>query len=136
MVSLGGRRWWWISGLAIVAAGLLGGVVVWPVSRALKLAKQGLRAERELALAVRPFSPRQNLNFESVRSPEVFAEVARFQDSLYVAGPAGLLRYDLHGNLVREFSAGRDLPASPLVAAAVGQVAGATQPELILATVG
>jgi len=136
MVSLGGRRWWWIGGFAIVAAGFWGGVVVWQVSRALKLSKQEIRAERELAFIVRPFSPKQNLNFETVRSPGVFAQVAHFQDSLYVAGPAGLLQYDLRGNLVREFSAGRDLPASPLVAAVVGQVAGATQPELILATAG
>jgi ligand-binding sensor domain-containing protein len=134
MVSLGGRRWWWIGGLAIVAAGLVAGAILWQASRALKLSKQELRADRELGFTMRPFSPKQNLDYETVRSPEVFAQVAHFQDSLYVAGPAGLLQYDLRGNLVREFSAGRDLPGSPLVAAAVGQVAGATQPELILAT--
>src|ERR1700685_2839612 len=134
MVSLGGRRWWWTGGLAIAAAGFVAGAVLWQASGALKLSKQELRAERELGFTLRPFSPKQNLDYETVRSPEVFAQVAHFQDSLYVAGPAGLLQYDLRGNLVREFSAGRDLPGSPLVAAAVGQVAGATQSELILAT--
>jgi len=134
MVPFGGRRWWRIAGSAIVAAGFVGGVVMWQASQALKFSKQEFQAEREFGFTLRPFSPNQNLHFETVRSPEVFAQVVHFQDSLYVAGPAGLFQYDLRGNLLREFSAGRDLPGSPLVSMAVGQLAGATQPELILAT--
>ena len=134
MVPFGGRQLWWMAGSAIVAAGFAGGVVMWQASQALKLSKQELRGEREFGFTLRPFSPNQNLHFETVRSPEVFAQVMHFQDSLYVAGPAGLFQYDLRGNLLREFSAGRDLPGSPLVSMAVGQLAGATQPELILAS--
>jgi ligand-binding sensor domain-containing protein len=134
MVPFGGRRLWWMAGSAIVAAGFLGGVVMWQASQALKLSKQELQGEREFGFTLRPFSPNQNLHFETVRSPKVFAQVVHFQDSLYVAGPAGLFQYDLRGNLLREFSAGRDLPGSPLVSMAVGQLAGATQPELILAS--
>jgi ligand-binding sensor domain-containing protein len=118
----------------MVAAGVAGGVVMWQASQALKLSKREFQAEREFGFTVRPFSPNQDLHFETLRSPEVFSQVVRFQDSLYVAGPAGLFQYDLRGNLLREFSVGRDLPGSPLVSMAVGQLSGATQPELILAT--
>jgi ligand-binding sensor domain-containing protein len=134
MVTVGKRRWWWVGGSAVLGIALMGGLVIWRTSRALKITKQEIRAEHEIEFALEPFSPRKNINFETVRSPEVFAQLERFQDCLYVAEPSGLSQYDLHGNLLREFPAGRDLPGSPLVAMAVGQFAGATQPELILAT--
>jgi len=134
MVPVGKWPWRWIVGSVILAAALSGGLVTWQTSRALKVSKEELRAEREIRFTTRPFSAPQNSHFETVRSPEVFAQAARFQDSLYVAGPAGLSQYDLRGNLLREFSAGEELPGSPLVAMAVGQLTGATQPELILAT--
>jgi ligand-binding sensor domain-containing protein len=134
MVPVGKWRWWCIGGSAIVAAALMGGAVIWQTSRALRFSNQELRAERELGFTLQPFSPPPNINFETVRSPEVFAGVVQFQESLYVAGPAGLFQYDLRGNLMREFPVGRDLPGSPLIAIAVGQLTDATQPELILAT--
>jgi len=134
MVTGRKRRWWLVGGSAVVAIALIGGLVIWQTSRALKLSKQEIRAEREIGFSLQPFSPHPNVNFETVRSPDVFAQVVQFQDCLYVAGPTGLSQYDLHGTLLREFPASRDLPASPLVAMAVGQLTGATQPELILAT--
>ena len=75
---------------------------MWKASQALKHAKQEFKAEREFGFTLRPFSPNPNLHFETLRSPEVFSQVVHFQDSLYVAGPAGLFQYDLRGNLLRE----------------------------------
>jgi len=134
MVTGRKRQWWWVGGSAVAAIALVAGLLIWQTSRALKLSKQEFRAEHEIGFVLQPFSSRQNANFESVRSSEVFTQVAHYQDCLYVAGPTGLLQYDLHGNLLREFPTGRDLPGSPLVAMAVGQLTGATQPQLILAT--
>src|SRR5215469_1282033 len=134
MVPVGKWPWRWIGGSAILVAVLFGGLVIWQTSRALKVSKEELRAEREIRFATRPFFAPQNTHFETVRSPEVFTQAARFQDSLYVAGPAGLSQYDLRGNLLREFAAGRELPGSPLVAMAVGQLTGMTGPELSRAT--
>jgi ligand-binding sensor domain-containing protein len=134
MVTGRKRLWWWVGGSTVVAIALVAFLVIWQTSRALKLSKQEFRAEHEIGFTLQPFSPHQNVIFETVRSPEVFAQVALFQDCLYVAGPTGLLQYNLHGNVLREFTTGRDLPGSPLVAMAVGQLTGATQPELILAT--
>jgi len=83
---------------------------------------------------LKPLAPVENPGFEKVRSPEVFEQLAYFQDHLYVAGPAGLSEYDQGGLLLREFRVGEDLPGSPLVAMSVGRLADLAQAELILAT--
>jgi ligand-binding sensor domain-containing protein len=128
-------RWLTIVAGVVAVLALAGGLITWRASRALKLSRQEFRAEREIKFTVRPYLPPVNVQFEAVRSPEVFAQVAEFQDHLYIAGPAGLSEHDMTGVLLREFQAGRELPGSPLVATAVTQLADATRPELLLATV-
>jgi ligand-binding sensor domain-containing protein len=73
-------------------------------------------------------------DFEAIGSPAVFFQAARFQDRLYVAGPAGLLEYEPGGALLHQYAAGRELPGSPLIALAPAVLAGSGGPELILAT--
>ena len=131
---VGKSRWWWIGGCVVAATALISGVAIWQASRALKLSQQELGAERQIVFTLKPLSPQQNVGFETVRSPEVFEQLAYFQDRVYVAGPAGLYEYDAGGNLLREFPVGGYLPGSPLVAMCVGQLTDAAQPELILAT--
>jgi ligand-binding sensor domain-containing protein len=128
------RKWQWAVGAAVVAAALAGGVAIWKASQALTISKQELQVEREFEFTLGQYVPPQNIHFESVRSPEVFERLARLRDHLYIAGPAGLSEYDSRGNMLREFPSGSYLPSSPLVAMEVGQIAGASQPELILAT--
>jgi len=128
------KRLCWAAGIALSTLALGSTVVIWRASQALYSSKEKLRAEREIEFVQRPFLPPQNVGFETVRSTEAFVQAARFRDSLYVAGSTGLSEYDLRGNLVREFQTGRELPGSPLVALAVGQIADATEPELIIAT--
>ena len=128
------RKWQLVIGATVLAAALAGGTAVWKGSQALRTSRQELQAEREFAFTFGPYAPPQNLSFEPVRSPEVFERLARFQDFLYIAGPAGLSEYDSRGGFLREFPAGTYLPGSPLVAMEVGQLAGRSHPELILAT--
>jgi ligand-binding sensor domain-containing protein len=128
------KRWWWI-GVGVVAATiLLSGFVSWRASRALRLSRQELQTEREIAFSLKPLPRVQDPGFEMVRSPEVFDQLAYFQEHLFVAGPAGLSEYDPSGTLLREFPAGEYLPGSPLVAMSVGRLGDATEKELILAT--
>ncbi len=134
MNRVGIRRWLWVGGCAVAAAAVMGGAVAWRASQVLKLSKKELRAEREIAFTLKPLSPQQDASFETVLSPEVFEQLAYFQNHLYVAGPAGLSEYDSSGALLREFPVGAYLPGSPLVAMAVGRIADAPAPELILAT--
>ena len=121
-----------------VAAGLvlavaLGATVVWRVSRALHSATQDVRSEHEIRFVSQPLVPRSN-DFEPISAPATFFQAARFHDRLYVAGPAGLLEYDLGGAPLHQYAVGRDLPGSPLVALAPAVLADSREPELILAT--
>jgi len=92
MVPVGKSRWLWIAAAIVVVVALSGGFVVWRASQALKATKEELRAEREIAFTFRIYVPPQYLAFAPVRSPEVFAQLARLQDRFYIAGPAGLHR--------------------------------------------
>ena len=128
------RKWQWVVLTAVLAATLVGGITIWKGSQALRVSRQELQADREFEFTLGQYAPPQNIRFEPVRSPEVFARVAHFRDHLYVAGPAGLAEYDSRGGFLREFPAGFYLPGSPLVAMEVGQIRGLSQPQLILAT--
>jgi ligand-binding sensor domain-containing protein len=117
-------------GLLVLAAGVVG----WRASRALRLSSEELRAEQELRFLVRPLGAPQNPGFEAVSAPAAFVQAARFREHLYVASSAGLLEYDSAGAPLRQFSVGRDLPSSPLVAVATAILADSHEPELLLAT--
>ena len=119
---------------AVSAAVLFGVAVMWRSSQAIRSATEQVRAEHEFAVTVQPYVPATNLGFEVVSSPQIFLQAARFQDHLFIAGPAGLLEYEPDGVLLREYSVGSDLPGSPLVALASGVLSDAHEPELLVAT--
>ena len=117
--------------LFIVAAGAF---VIWRASRALGSAAADLHSANQIRFAVRQFVPAANPDFEVISAPAVFFQATRFQDHLYIAGPAGLLEYDASGAPLRQYAVGRELPASPLIALAPAVLADSPEPELILAT--
>ena len=98
--------------------------------------QEEVRTEHELRVEAGPYIAPTNAGFGAVSSPQVFSQLARLNDRLYIAGPAGLAEYNLAGTLLREFLVGRDLPSSPLVAMAAGVLGDATEPQLIAATAG
>jgi ligand-binding sensor domain-containing protein len=123
------------AGVAVlVAAVALGTPVVWRSSRVLRSAAEDVRTEHEFRFTVRPLAPVLNTGFEAVSAPAVFLRAARFQDHLYLAGPAGLQEYSPEGSLLHQFAAGSELPGSPLVALAPAVLADSREPELIVAT--
>ena len=83
---------------------------------------------------VRPLSETPEQIFESISTPAVFVQAARFHGDLFIAGPAGLTQYDARGTLLRHYAVGRDLPSSPLVAIAPAVLADSQEPELVIAT--
>jgi ligand-binding sensor domain-containing protein len=128
-----------VSVRGVVAVALLlivsvGALVIWRASRALGSASADFHAANDIRFAVRPLIPTSNADFEVISAPAVFFEATRFQDDLYIAGPAGLLEYDASGALLHQYAAGRDLPGSPLIALASAVLADSGEPELILAT--
>jgi ligand-binding sensor domain-containing protein len=76
----------------------------------------------------------QEPDFESISTPAVFFQAARFLGDLYIAGPAGLSQYNASGTLLKHFGVGRELPSSPLVAMAPAVLADSREPELVIAT--
>jgi ligand-binding sensor domain-containing protein len=120
------------AGVIVLVA--FGAVVVWRAERTLHLAALDVRSEHEIRFVVRSLPPAARADFELISSPAVFFQASRFQDHLYVAGPAGMLEYEPSGVMLRQFAVGRELPGSPLIALAPGVLTGAREPELILAT--
>ena len=120
---------------ALVSGAVLVGVaVIWRSSQAIRTAADQVRSENEFAVVVQPYAPAPNPGLEVVSSPQVFLQAARFQDHLFIAGPAGLHEYDNSGALLRHYSVGSDLPSSPLVALAPSVLADSHEPELLIAT--
>ncbi|MFZ1129411.1 MAG: two-component regulator propeller domain-containing protein [Terriglobales bacterium] len=122
-----------------VAATLLltmavGAFVIWRATSALHSAARDVRSASAIRFVVRPLASSANADFEVISSPAVFFQATRFQDHLYVAGPAGLLEYDPRGVLVHQYAVGRDLPGSPLIALVSAVLADSREPEIILAT--
>ncbi len=128
-----------VSVRAVVTASLtvavgFAALVMWHSSRAIRSAAEDVRAEHEFPFVVRPLAPALNTGFETVSSPAVLLQAARFQNHLYIAGPAGLLEYEAGGTLLHQYAVGSDLPGSPLVALAPAVLADSREPELVVAT--
>ena len=126
----------WVSAAAAVLALLVVAAVVvgWRATRAVHLSTEEVRSEGQIRFSVRSFRPPAETDFEVLSAPAVFLSAAQFQDQLYVAGPSGLLVYDLRGSTLRQFAVGRDLPSSPIVALAPAVLADSGEPELVIAT--
>jgi len=126
----------WVSaaatGLALLV--VVAVVVGLRAARAVHLSTEEVRSEGQIRYSVRPFRPPAEADFEVLSAPAVFLAAAQFQDQLYVAGPSGLLVYDLRGTPIRQFAVGRDLPSSPIVALAPALLADSGVPELEIAT--
>ncbi len=109
-------------------------LVVWRSSQAVHSAAEDVRAEHEFRFVARPLPQPLNAGFELISSPAVFVQAARFQDHLYIAGPAGLMEYTPEGALLHQYAVGRELPGSPLIALATGVLADSRDPELVVAS--
>ena len=120
--------------VALAAALLFGTVVVWRAKRAIRTATEEVRAGQEFPFVAQPLVASANPGFETVGVPQVFVQAARFQDHLYLAGPAGLSEYDSSGSLLHQYQAGSELPGSPLVALAPAVLADSRELELVIAT--
>src|SRR5258708_15676374 len=88
----------------------VGALVVWRSSRAMRSAAEDVRAQHEFRFTLQPLPSTLNTGFEAVSSPAVFLQAARFQDHLYIAGPAGLGEYAPDGSLLHQYAVGAELP--------------------------
>ena len=109
-------------------------VVGWRASRALRSATEEVRSEGDIRFTARPLPEPLEQDFESISTPAVFFQAARFLGDLYIAGPAGLSQYHASGTLLKHYAVGQELPSSPLVAMAPAVLADSHESELVIAT--
>jgi len=121
-------------GAGAVVAFAFAALVVWRSSQAIRSASEDVRAEHEFRFVAQPLPQPANAGFELISSPAVFLQATRFEDHVYIAGPAGLLEYTPEGALLHQYAVGRELPGSPLIAVATGALADSREPELVVAT--
>src|ERR1700738_4778533 len=84
------RSWRAVAALVLSLLILLAGVVGWRASRALRTATQEVRSEGEIRFTAQALPEPQEQDFESISTPAVFFQAARFLCDLYIAGAAGL----------------------------------------------
>jgi ligand-binding sensor domain-containing protein len=115
---------------------LLGSAAAFWVSRAQHAIDEAraAAAASSIPFQIRPLSESKPAVVEFLPSPPDFRDAVLFHDLLYLCGSGGIWAYDLNGDLRATYLTGRDLPASPPVAMAVGTVAGDAKPRLWIGT--
>jgi ligand-binding sensor domain-containing protein len=108
--------------------------LTWETRHAIYQARDRTESTFSIRATLRPLDRPTPADVETVGAQSVFRDAALFHSHLFVAGPQGLVEYDAEGTVVRRFRTGLELPASGLVGLAVGVLAAASEPELLIAT--
>ena len=129
------RQMVWLAAAACALVGIaLAGAALWRAQRALTRSEHDVEAAGHLDIQVRRLSPLPDPGFAPISAPAVFSGAAYFEGSFYLSGPAGLFAWSPEGALEHVWRPGEDFPATSLGAMAVGTLADARQPELLIAT--
>ena len=132
------RRWVWLAA-AILAMGamIFGGSALWRARGVLREAREHVSAGASFRFSVRPIVPVIPAGMESMGAPAVFNDASVFQGHLYIAGPAGLTKYDgASGVVAARYRVGAELPSAPVTSLAVGLAGDSQGPELWIGTLG
>jgi ligand-binding sensor domain-containing protein len=108
--------------------------LAWEARHAIRQARDRTESASSIRATLRPLDRPLPDGVEAIGAQSVFRDAALFHGHLFVAGPQGLVEYDANGSLVRRFRTGLELPPSGLVGLAVGVLAAASEPELLIAT--
>ncbi len=128
-------RWAYLAGaLAVMALAIWGGHAFYRASRALDDAGKQAAAAENIKFTTARIGPGPS-SIEPISAPAVFRDAVAYHGALYVGGPAGLIEYGEDGKVRARHLAGTELPAR-VTALAVGLIADAGEPELLIATAG
>src|SRR5271165_3675418 len=125
-----------ILALVVATPALAVAFVFWRATHARDQAAVEIRGQSEIpfrAVSVERVAPPA---VEPIAAVPGFRDVAAFQESIAVSASAGLFLYDRGGALIRTYRAGLELPPAELGPMSVGIAAGASRPELFIATHG
>lgn len=128
---------WHIAAVLAAAATIFGGSVLWRARGVLREAREHVSAGSTFRYSVRPIVPVIPAGLESMGAPAVFNDAAVFDAHLYIAGPAGLTKYDgASGSVAARYRVGAELPSAPLTSLAVGLAGDSQTRELWIGTWG
>jgi len=132
------RRRGWLAVAAVAAlAAIFGGSALWRARVALREAREGVASEAGIPFALRGLSPAIPAGMEPLGSPAAFRDAIVYQGDVFIAGTAGLTRYNgASGTVAARYRVGLELPAAPLTSLAIGLTGDARTPELWIGTWG
>ena len=132
------RRRVWL-GVAILAAAatIFGGSALWRARGVLREAREHVSSGASFRFSVRPLVPVIPAGLESMGAPAVFNDAAVFEGHLYIAGPAGVTKYDGEsGSVLARYRVGAELPPAPVTSLAIGLAGDSQGRELWIGTWG
>jgi ligand-binding sensor domain-containing protein len=131
------RRVWLAVAILAATATIFGGSALWRARSVLREAREHVSAGASFRFTVRAIVPVIPAGMESMGAPAVFNDAAVFQGNLYIAGPAGLAKYDgTSGSLLARYRVGAELPPAPVTSLATGLAGDSQAPELWIGTWG
>lgn len=114
---------------------IFGGSALWRARGVLREAREHVAAGASYRFSVRAMVPVIPAGLVSIGAPAVFNDAAVFEGHLYIAGPAGLAKYEGDSAAAR-YRVGAELPPAPLTSLAVGLAGDSQAPELWIGTWG
>ncbi len=103
----------------------------------LREAREQVASGASFRFTMRPIVPVIPAGLESMGAPAVFNDASVFGGHLYIAGPAGLTKYDgATGSIAARYRVGAELPPAPVTSLAVGLAGDSQAPELWIGTWG
>jgi ligand-binding sensor domain-containing protein len=134
----------WLAAVLVLAAAvaIFGGSALWRARDVLREAREDVSSRASFRFSVRPLVPVIPAGLESMGAPAVFNDAAVFQGNLYIAGPAGLAKYDgtssdgTAGSILARYRVGAELPPAPVTSLAIGLAGDSQAPELWIGTWG
>jgi ligand-binding sensor domain-containing protein len=131
------RRVWLAAAILAATATIFGGSALWRARSVLREAREHVSAGASFRFTVRAIVPVIPAGMESMGAPAVFNDAAVFQGNLYIAGPAGVAKYDgTSGSLLARYRVGAELPPAPVTSLAIGLAGDSQAPELWIGTWG
>jgi ligand-binding sensor domain-containing protein len=132
------RRQVWIGAAILTAAAMMfGGSALWRARGVLREAREHVSQAATFRFSVRPVVPAIPAGLESIGAPAVFNDASLFDGNLYIAGPAGITKYEgASGAIAARYRVGAELPSAPVTSLAVGLAGDSQAPELWIGTSG
>ena len=138
MLRIPWRSRWWRGILAIVPIVPLLAIalVFWRASHAGEDAAAEVLSQSQVPFRIVPVDRAAPAAVEPIAASPGFRDLAVYRDLIAVSARAGLFLYNRNGALARSYRTGLELPPAELGAMSAGLAAGASEPELFIATRG